>query len=713
MSTYTDLIDLAQRAAAAYNDTAEEIISDDEFDTLLDQIRSHESEHPDEVIEHGLFGAVSAGSSAGGDIAHKVPMLSLEKVKSDEWEKVETFIARITDAGETDFRVEPKLDGMALSFHYEDGALVQAVTRGDGRTGEDVTARFVSDPLLEVTGLPRQIEGFTGELRGEVLLSHEDFRRTNAERVEMGKDAYAKPRNGTAGIVRAKKLEHQAFIHFVTYDHTDAKDWLIGSLVQKGEIVASWELGSSFRTEWGFDTVKDYIEKFGLGREEFAFPIDGMVVKALSADVRRDLGTTSREPRWAIAYKFPPLVKRAILRDILVDVKRTGNVSFTAVFDDGTEVSEWMKELKGYDYNPVILDGSEVRNASVHNPDIIRVLTEDASFPHIGDEIGVYLANDIIPQIEKGTTVRSDESESEAWSPPVADAEGFAYDTSYAIWRSTNPNTNLGALLVYATSRDALDIDTFGDSVAVMLVGSGRVSDIADIFSLDESIADLPFKVKARDGFGVSDDDFDYAHPDDPRFEVESFGTTRTKTLLANIDAARNQTLNRFVTSLGIRAVGRTFGRRIANEFYTFDAILAATADDYRVMEGIASEGGKDTDRAAAFVEGFQSNRAVIEKFAAAGIVFEKPADDGAPKPLDGLTVVVTGSTKQTALEKYGRNEMNELIESLGGRASGSVSKNTSILVAGEGAGSKLAKAESLGVRVLTPDEFAAEVGLS
>lgn len=696
MSTnYAGLVDLAQRAAASYNDSDVELISDAEFDTLLDQIRAYEDEHPEEIIDHGLFTAVSAGASATGDVAHNVPMLSLEKVKDFEWDKVWSFLGRLRDAGESAIRIEPKMDGMAVSFVFEGGKVVRAVTRGDGKKGEDVTERFVNDPLLEVIGLPRSIPGFDGELRGEVLLSHDDFRRTNIERVESGKAAYKKPRNGTAGIVRAKTLTHQSYIHFVTYDWVGDRD-LIAPLGKSGEIVTTMSLGQKFDLdhEQTSEAIQDYIEGFGLDRENFDFPVDGMVLKALDMQVRRDLGATSREPRWAIAYKFPPLVKRTILRDILIGVGHTGNLSFTAVFDE------------------IVLDGSDVTNASIHNTTLALEYTEDGEFFHIGDEVGVYLANDIIPQIEKGTTVRSDESEPDSWVIPLEDEEGFPFDTSQVIWRSTNPEKSIGARLVRAASRDRLDIDTFGASVAVMLVATERARDLADLFTLDATIADLPFKIKAIDGFGVTEEDFDYGFPTDPRFEVELFGTKRTEVLLANIEKARSQSFNRFISALGIRAVGNTFGRRLANEFHTFDNLLAATADDYRVVEGIAAEANGETDRAIAFVEGFEANREIIEKLTAAGIVFEEPKDDGTVKALAGLTVCVTGSTKATKLAEYGRNEMNELIESHGGRASSSVSKNTSILVAGEGAGSKLAKAESLGVTVMTPDEFATKIGL-
>ena len=712
MSTYSEKITLAQDAARAYYDGSAEIISDAEYDALLDEIDAYESEHPDERVDHGLRRAVAAGVSAGGGVVHSVPMLSLEKVKDTETDKIVAFLKRLVDAGEVQVSVEPKFDGLALSFVYEDGALVSAATRGDGRTGEDVTARFVTDSNLHVVGLPETIPGFTGELRGEVLMSHLDFARTNEWRVEAGKPAYAKPRNGTSGLVKAKTLEHRAIAHFVVYE-------VVGDLNATSDagLILSSGLGEPFdiRHNTADRLIIDYIEQFGRDREQFDYPIDGMVIKARTSSVRSDLGTTSREPRWAIAYKFPPLVKPAVLRDIVMDVKRTGNVSFTAILDSGVPaIPGGEAERKGFFCEPVVIDGSEVRNALVHNPDIIRAITADGEFPHLGDAIGVYLANDIIPQIEKGTAVRSADSEDEAWAPATEDRDGYPYDTSQAIWRSTNPESNLGALLVYATSRKALDIDTFGDAVAVMLVGSKRVSNLADIFTLDESIADLPYKVKpVLDDGSVSADDFDYENPTDPRFVVESYGETRTKTLLANIAAAKGQPLARFITALGMRVVGSTFGRRIAKEFPSFPLVLAASIDDFRVVEGVAAESTGEGDRAVAMARGFDRNREIITALVALGIHAEEPESDDAPKPLAGLTVVVTGSTKGTALESYGRDAMNDLIESRGGRASSSVSKNTSLLVAGEGAGSKLAKAESLGVRVVTPDEFAAEVGIA
>ena len=658
---YPDAVARAKNAAAVYYTGDGLLMTDDEYDRLVGDILHHEAENPNEVIEHGLFTAVAAGV-AGGDVPHPTPMLSLEKVTDEAG--IRRFLERVADAGWSPrVSVQPKLDGMAVRAIYENAKLVQVVTRGDGQSGEDVTERLLRDNVT-ITGLPSYIgtsAPIAFEVRGELLMSRTDFEISNTNRVSAGKVGFANPRNATAGSVRAETLDYDVQLTFIAYDHTiGAENAMERTGGLAGFIFADELPGSGVFTADGNlpgdgeEGVLDAVEVFGAMRSTYPYPTDGIVIKAASTGVRELLGDGTRAPKWAIAYKYEAQTGETTVRDIVVEVGRTGNLSFTAVFD------------------AVLVDGSTISRASVHNVDLIA--EKDI---RIGSKAVVYKANDIIPQI---LSVTNDESTA-PWAPPTEDAEGFPYLQRGKFWVSTNPADSLPALITYAASRDVLDIDTLGRSVADALVDSGMVNHLADLFSLYE--ADL-----ANMAFGD-----------------QVYGPVRAQTLYGNIQNARHQPLARFITALGIRLTGRTFGRRLAAHFGSFDALLAATSEDLFDVDGVGPE------RATVIHKGLEASRDVITRLQAAGInpTVAKAANDA---PLAGMTVVVTGSTKGTKLEAYGRNEMNELIEKHGGKSSGSVSRSTSLLVAGDGAGSKLAKATDLGVRTVTPDEFAGMVGL-
>lgn len=652
---YPAAIARAQEAALAYYNGDEPTMTDAEYDQLLAEIMQHEVNYPDEKVDHGLFTAVAAGSAVAADVPHPSPMLSLDKVTDES--DILKFLARIAeaapDAADSRVSVQPKLDGMAIRARYEDAKLVQVVTRGDGRSGEDVTARVLRDNIA-IAHLPRFLPTsapVSFEVRGELLMSHDDFAASNANRVAAGKAAFANPRNATAGTVRADKLEYDVQLTFVTYDHdgipADAEHLFL----------FAGQLGACFR-RFPATTPRPIllaVEEFGAARSDFDYPTDGVVLKATSPRVRNVLGETSRAPRWAVAYKYDAQTGETTIRDILVEVGRTGNLSFTAVFD------------------PVLIDGSTISRASLHNVDLIA----DKDI-RIGSKAVVYKANDIIPQVLSVTNG----PDTTPWVPPTEDADGFPYEYAGKFLRSTNPADSVAALITYAASRDVLDIDTLGRSVADAMVESGLVSNLADLFEVSfNQLESLPF------GDGV-------------------FGETRASKLYWNIAAAKEQPLNRIITALGIRKTGRTFGRRLAAHFRSLDGLLEAMPEDLQQVEGIA------TGRAEVIYSGVQHNRQVIRRLIDLGVT--STVDEAVPAgaPLAGMTVVVTGSTKGTKLEAYGRNEMNELIEQNGGKSSGSVSKSTSLLVAGEGAGSKLAKAEQLGVETISPDEFAERLGL-
>jgi|GEM_PF-3177970 len=662
-TAYLDAIDVATAAAAAYYNGDDPLMTDAEYDQLLEDIETFEKANPGDAVDHGLFTAVAAGTALG-DVPHPTPMLSLEKVKTDD--DIRKFLTRIAEAGvnpaDTVVSVQPKLDGIAIRAVYRDAKLVQVVTRGNGQAGEDITDRLLRDQVT-INGLPRFI-GSTApvafEVRGELVMSQADFTVSNANRVAAGKKGFENPRNATAGTARAETLDYGVQMTFVTYEHDgipadpDAADEFIyaDQLPGAAQVLALY-----------FENVIDTISQFGQMRATYDYPTDGAVIKATSQKVRDELGTGSRAPKWAVAYKYDAETAETVIRDIIVEVGRTGNLSFTAVFD------------------PVRVDGSTISRASLHNTALIA--EKDI---RIGSRAVVYKANDIIPQVL--SVVNGPDTE--PWTPPTEDAEGFPYVQRGKFLTSTNPADSVSALIRYAASRDVLDIDGLGGAVADALVDADVVRDLADLFTVVPAEADAIANYTLGNGGRI--------------------GADRMAKLVEGIEKAKAQPLNRVITALGIRLTGRTFGRRLAAHFKSLQALLDASIDDLLEVEGVGPE------RATVIHAGIQRNADVIRRLIEAGVTSAIEEDTSAPKPLvtaDGkpLSVVVTGAMTGP-LAAYGRTQMNELIERFGGKASGSVSKNTGLLVSSDNTSSKAVKALDLGVRIVTPEEFAAELGL-
>ncbi|PPG14430.1 NAD-dependent DNA ligase LigA [Rathayibacter rathayi] len=653
---YREAVQTALAAATSYYDGPDSLLSDADYDQLLDTIAAFEDEYPSERVEHKLFTSVSAGTSGGGDVTHATPMLSLDKANT--LEEISAFLAKVP-AG-TALSVEPKLDGIAVSVTYVGGVLTRVATRGDGVTGEDITDRVLA---IAAAGLPRHIDAPADmfEVRGELVMSRDDFTYSNASRVAAGKPAFANPRNATAGSVRKSSLDYDVSLSFVVYDSAPAA--MADALTDLGFTPSALLLPAT-------DDVLAQVTAFGELRKgtDFAFPTDGIVIKVTDLVARQALGSTSRAPRWAMAYKYAADRAVTTLRAIEVGVGRTGNISYTALLE------------------PVLIDGSTVARATLHNPKFIA----DRDI-RIGDRVSVHKANDIIPRVELSFPEHRDHTSIPYEPSTVCPISGTELNRSGEIWRSTAPEASLGALIAYAASRDALDIDGLGTEVADALIESNRVSDLGDLFTL--TVADLATLSLNAGSTDVT-----------PRL----LGEKNAAKIHANIQAAKAQPLNRFITALGIRKSGRTFGRRLANHFHTFDTLLATDEAGFLAsgVEGIGPE------RARLFADGFQAALPVIEKLRAAGATMgETPvAGATADKPLDGMKVVVSGAMSGT-LASLSRNEMNELIESLGGASSGSVSKATSLLVSSEAGTSKATKATALGVSILTPEEFAAMIG--
>ncbi|WP_217241682.1 NAD-dependent DNA ligase LigA [Streptomyces sp. AC555_RSS877] len=678
-AAYAQAVEDAVKAAAAYYAGGTSPMDDDTYDRLVRGISAWEADHPDEVLPDSPTGKV-AGGAVEGDVPHTVAMLSLDNVFSpEEFAAWTASLARRIGHDVTSFSVEPKLDGLAIAARYSRGRLTRLITRGDGTAGEDV-----SHAIGTIEGLPEQLaEPVTVEVRGEVLMTTAQFEHANEVRTAHGGQPFANPRGASAGTLRAKDRAYTVPMTFFGYGLLPLPDTesvlaeRLGQLAHSDLMATSAEYGintTAATTVPGVTaaTVEQVLARVreieGL-RAELPFGIDGVVIKADLAADQQAAGSGSRAPRWAIAYKLPAVEKITRLLEVEWNVGRTGIIAPRAVLE------------------PVTIDGATITYATLHNPgDITR---RDL---RLGDHVMVHRAGDVIPRIEAPVAHLRTGEEQPIVFPEVCPRCGSGIDTSEQRWRCENGrNCHLVAALSYAAGRDQLDIEGLGATRVVQLVEAGLVSDLADLFTLTR----------------------------DQLLSLDRMGETSTDNLLTAISAAKDQPLSRVLCALGVRGTGRSMSRRIARYFATMDNIRAADAETMQRVDGIG------TEKAPSIVLELADLAPVIDRLAAAGVNMTEPgatppspatgaADDsphapadGAGLPLDGMTVVVTGKMSGP-LEKLSRNQMNELVERAGGRSSSSVSKKTSLVVAGEGAGSKRAKAETLGIRLATPDEFAA-----
>ncbi|MEV4615268.1 NAD-dependent DNA ligase LigA [Kitasatospora sp. NPDC049258] len=659
-AAYADAVATAVQAAAAYYADGSTPLGDDEYDALVRGIEAYEAAHPDEVLPDSPTGKV-AGGAATGDVPHSVPMLSLDNVFSAE--ELETWAAgleRRLGHPVDGWCVEPKLDGLAVAARYRAGSLVQILTRGDGLAGEDIT--HSADAVL---GLPARLaEPLDLELRGEVLLTQDQFDHANEVRTAHGATPFAHPRSGAAGTLRAKDRPYRVELTFFAYGAIGLDDLghtaLLARLAELGAHTAATTAAHPVRCATVAE-VQQRVDEITALRSALPFGIDGVVIKADTVADQQQAGSGSRAPRWAVARKLAAEHKVTRLLGVEWNVGRTGIIAPRAVLE------------------PVVIDGVTITYATLHNPaDITRrgLL--------LGDQVFVYRACDVIPRVEAPLVDQRTGDETPIVFPEVCPRCGDPIDTSEQRWRcSRGRSCQAVASIRYAVGRDQLDIEGLGGTRAVQLVDAGLVADVADLFALTR----------------------------EQLLGLERMGETSTDNLLAAIETARNAPLNRVFCALGIRGTGRTMSRRIAAHFGSMTAIRAADAD---ALAGVAGIG---VEKAKVVVAELADLAPVLDKLTAQNVgtavteptlVAAPDAQDGGPQgPLTGESVVVTGSMAGGPLDGLSRNEVNELIERAGGKASSSVSKKTTLLVAGEKAGSKRAKAEELGIRILTPDAFA------
>lgn len=697
---YLTLVNKAKLAAKAYYDTDSEIMSDAEYDEIVDQIEYLENKHG-WTAGKSLTSEVAAGQSSGGDTHHAVRMLSLRKVNTAE--RLQDFINTVKSvASDAGLVVEPKLDGLALSAKYRNGKLVELATRGDGSSGENITDRITS-----VQGLPSSIP-FTGdiEVRGEVFITDADFTIANKNRLQYeykkwieknpnskqvtieslyrvalsnkentakqklkgertdfypDKHIFANPRNAVSGTLMRKTVNpYNVPVTFACYDAL----LVTPSFVRYSELI-------KFVKTLGINTSLDLIPKelailptldmvknFGeLRAAGLDFPTDGVVIKADDFTVRKTLGEGTKAPYWAVAYKYPSSVKKTTVEDIEVTVGRTGRLALRARLQ------------------PVLLDGSLISYVNLHN--VSWVENKDV---RIGDNILLKKANDVISHVE-GVVLSDRPSTAVRWTAPaVCPKCGEAWDKSTLLWRCESPSCGQLNGIIFAAGRDYFDWDGLSEAIITRLNDVGLVNDMADMFSLTKhQLVTLPMGTN-KEG------------------ETRELGKNGEK-IYEEILKSKTRPLYAVIAALGVRTLGRTYARRLESHYGSMKKILEASPAELTQIGGIAEK------KAQLIHDGLKAKLPLIKKLAQAGVTMVSTAKVSSPANslFKDKKIVISGS-----IPGMTRSEAQNYVIGLGGTPSSSVSSTTDYLIAdAESAGnSKYKKAQQLGVRILSPKEF-------
>jgi DNA ligase (NAD+) len=660
---HAELVEKVEKARFDYFLRDAPTIADEEYDRLMRALQELEDAHPD--LRTPDSPTQTVGGTFSTDFAavdHLERMMSLDNAFTDD--ELRAWADRVErDAGGADvhFLCEIKVDGVAINLLYEQGRLVRALTRGNGVTGEDVTLNVrtldVVPGRLSGDDVPDQLE-----VRGEVFFPVEAFADLNARLVESGKAPFANPRNAAAGSLRQKdpRVTASRPLSMVVHGVGARQGFTAPRQSAAYEALEGLGLPVSARYEVVDDLagVQRYIGYYGEHRHDVEHEIDGVVVKVDEVSVQRRLGSTSRAPRWAIAFKYPPEEVTTKLLDIRVNVGRTGRVTPYGVME------------------PVFVSGSTVEMATLHNASEVKrkgVL--------IGDSVVLRKAGDVIPEIVGPVVDLRDGTERRFRMPTKCPECG----TRLAREKEADadircPNTRscpaqLRERIFHLAGRGALDIDVLGYEAAVALLAAGVVADEADVFDLDEE------RLKQVDLFRRKDGEL----------------TANGRKLLEALAAAKARPLWRVLVALSIRHVGPTAAQALAREFRDIDRIRSASLEELSQTDGVGPTIG------ASVLEWFAVDWhvAIVDRWRAAGVTMADEGGDEGPRPLEGLSIVVTGS-----LEDFSRDQATEAIQSRGGRAAGSVSKKTDFVVVGDNPGSKADKAEALGVPVLDEAAF-------
>lgn len=675
-----------------YYNNDQSLVSDQEYDALEAELKALEVQNETAPADSPTSKVGSAAGSVFDPVVHGEKMMSLDNVFDTDGLR-----AWATRAGDGPYLCEPKIDGLAVSLTYQKGTLVRAATRGDGQTGEDITQN-----ALTIQGVPHQLLGSDHpdlmEVRGEVFFDLADFAKLNAGIIKDGGKPFANPRNSASGSLRQKDPSVSASRPLKMLVHGFGV-WQSGLKSQSDVYIQldKWGLPTTKRYEVlnSIDEVLNYVADLATNRAEVEHEIDGVVIKVDDLDSQKELGFTSRAPRWAIAYKYPPEQVNTKLLDIRVSIGRTGRATPFAVLA------------------PVTVAGSEVEFATLHNQEQV-----EAKGVLIGDTVVLRKAGDVIPEILGPVVDLRDGSEKNFVMPSACPECGAALlpasekDVDLRCQNSKDCPAQLRERIAYIGSRAALDIEALGYVSASALTNpvfpaEAPIKTEADLFSLSMEEL-LPIKSKVLDAdTGLPKHDAEGNEKIVDYFQKKDGTPSETAIkLLANLEIAKTRPLWRLLVALSIRHVGPVAARALADNFGSFDAIFSATESQLAEVDGVGPT------LANSIISWFKEDwhKQILESWKKAGVQLATP---GHPGPgavavdglFTGLSIVVTGS-----MESMTREQIEALIIENGGKAASSVSKNTAFLVAGPGAGSKLTKAEGLGVEVISEQDFLAKL---
>ncbi|HEX3722276.1 MAG TPA: NAD-dependent DNA ligase LigA [Nitrolancea sp.] len=633
-------------------------VSDAEYDELMNELRRIETEHPEFISPDSPTQRVGATPSSGfSTVRHEMPMLSLGNVYNQQelidWSE---RVYRLLGRRDIEFVTEPKIDGSAVSILYRHGRYERGATRGDGTVGEDITAniRTVRNVPLRLTESADRTIPELLEARGEIYMRRADFERLNEQRGEAGEPLFANPRNSAAGSLRQidPALTASRPLRFFAWDiglvegDTEPTHFANLAMLRSFGIATAPDAAIWHSIEEVWAACEDWQKR----RTSLGFEIDGVVIKVNDIELQSELGTVAHDPRWATAYKFPAIQKTTVLNDIVINVGRTGSLNPTAILE------------------PVEIGGVVIRRATLHNEDEIQRLGV-----LIGDTVMVERAGDVIPKIIAVIESKRTGNERAFEMPevcPICGSKAERLDDEamrYCI--NASCPARLKEQVRHFVSRGAMDIDGFGDKLAQQFVELGLIQSFADIYRLDW----------------------------DRIRELEGFGDKKIEKLQQSIEASKKRPLSRLLTALGIRHVGERNAVLLATHFHTMDGLTAATAEEIEAIPGF----GEIVALAVADFFREQSNLDLIHSLAELGLNLVEPSERRRPRldALSGKTVVLTGR-----LERLTRDQAREMLRNAGATVTGSVSKKTDFVIAGEDAGSKAERARELGVAILDED---------
>ena len=639
--------------AKKYYDEDNPEISDFEYDMLMNELKNLEKQFPELITKDSLTQKVGGTVKEGFEkVVHEVPLQSLQDIF--DFEELKAFDTRMKKASEEyniplEYDVETKIDGLSVSLEYRNGEFYRGATRGNGNVGEDVT-----DNLKTVKTIPKKLkENINITVRGEIFISKTDFEKLNEEREILEEPLFANARNAAAGSLRQldSNITKKRPLDIYCFN------------VQKSDIKFKSHYESlEYLKKIGFNvnpviykctTIEEVINginKIGENREDLTFGIDGAVIKVDNLELREKIGTTFKAPKWAIAYKYPPEKKETILKDIICNVGRTGAITPMAILE------------------PVKVAGSTISKTTLHNEDFIK--EKDL---RIGDTVVIQKAGDVIPEVVEVVKEKRTGKEKIFEMPKVCPVCGSVAvrEEGEAVLRCIGIECSAKLLrsIVHFVSKDCMNIKGLGYAIVEELINRKLINNIADIYYLKlEDIASL-----------------------------KKNGIKFAQNLIDAIQESKSNDLSRLINSFGIRHVGTKSAKILARKFKTMDNLINSTIEDLNMTDDV----GEITANSVYEFFNQEQTKDLIEKLKNAGVNMESLEKDVQDNRFSGMTFVLTGT-----LEKYTRQEASDLIEKLGGKTSGTVSKKTSYVLAGEEAGSKLAKAENLGIKIISEKEF-------